>query len=217
VGLLRESDPSTFEETRKLVLEVNELSTDILGEFVESACKSARNLRENMHEPVADADILQFAIRPAAKVARDQRTAAESDKAAREAYEADRAAWIAEAGSKRLRVAAQRGYRHDGLYRDERLAAELPGFVGRLGRHTEVKEIINPSEAALDLETEVIRQTKTLGLNVSVRLVFVAPSVEIDLAEGEYVEVAGYLGRHKVYRPVDATVDFRPADDDIPF
>jgi hypothetical protein len=79
---------------------------------------------------------------------------------------------------------------------------------------------VNPSEAALDLETETLKQVKRLGLDVEIRLVFVTVDWELrldrELADGEYVEIDAYLGRHKVYRPVAEEPD-STRDDDVPF
>lgn len=57
------------------------------------------------------------------------RTAREAEKQAAEAaYQAERETWIGEHGSERLQRLAAEGIEHEAVYRDERLAAERPGW-----------------------------------------------------------------------------------------
>jgi hypothetical protein len=94
-------------------------------------------------------------------------------KAAAHAYEQGREAWIDEHGSDRLKRAVERGYKHDGICRDERMATELPGFIS-FAKKRNVREIMNPSEEALEIEREVLELVERNGMtDVSVRLVWV--------------------------------------------
>jgi hypothetical protein len=127
-------------------------------------------------------------------------------------YELDRAAWINVSGSQQLRRAAVREYRHDGIYRDERLAAELPGFVANVGRKPNIRDLINPSADALELEDQVLAQARLLSIaDDQVRLVWLDP--DNDMPAGEYLRIQRYLGRHTVWRPVDPDSEA----DDFPF
>lgn len=125
-------------------------------------------------------------------------------------YEVERASWINLKGSTHLKRAAARDYRHDGIYRDERLAVELPGFASTLGRKPTIRDLINPSAEALELEEEVLSQARLLGIrDDQVRLVWATPDSEMPM--GEYLQIREYLGRHTVWRRVDPDRD----DDDI--
>ncbi len=63
----------------------------------------------------------------------------------------ERDAWIAAHGSERLRLALRMGLadKSVGVYRDERLAAELPGGGWVWVKESEISEAFNPSLAAL--------------------------------------------------------------------
>src|SRR5829696_1559782 len=59
----------------------------------------------------------------------------------------------------------------------------------------------------MEAETETLKLVKRQGLDVKVRLVWIKADPDLqmkhELQDGEYVEIEGFLGRHKVYRPVD--------------
>lgn len=211
VGLCRESDPEAFADALALAKEMDELSSSARDYFIFRACDLATSswLSSPKH-PLTDRDLVDKVLKQAAGGARRHHEGQLAEQQAKAAYETDRQAWIAELGSNRLRLAAEREYRHDGIYRDERLAAELPGFLGNIGRRSEVKEIINPSEDALEEETEVLKLVKRQGLDVKVRLVWVNVDDEmnIGLQDGEYVEIDGFLSRHKVYKLVQSDIPF---------
>lgn len=78
---------------------------------------------------------------------------AESERRAEEAkaaYDAERAAWIGEHGSPRLRRMQVEGVRHDRTYKLERLAAERPGWAYLADICGEEKGIHDPEQATLD-------------------------------------------------------------------
>lgn len=113
------------------------------------------------------------------------------------AYEAARAAWIEKHGSRRLKLAAERGYMHDGIYRDERLAAELPDCTHLVKPN--IKTIVNPSEEALDLEDDFHGR----GFP-DARLVYIADSE--DGRSGEAVQIKDVFGKFTVYSLVSEEV-----------
>jgi hypothetical protein len=81
----------------------------------------------------------------------EEKKAQEEARAAAEA--ADRAAWIDQHGSDRLKKARAAGVKCEGIYRSERIALDLPGWeYWEIDVQTEDKhgEIINPTEAHLD-------------------------------------------------------------------
>lgn len=211
LGLCRESDPEAFADALKMIRAVDQLSVSARDYFIFRACDfAASNWFSNPNRPLTDRELVNKVLKQAAGGAKRQHDDELDEQNVKNDYEVDRQAWIAEFGSNRLRLAAQRDYRHDGIYRDERLAAELPGFLGNVGRRSEVKEIINPSENALEEETEVLKLVKRQGLDVSVRLVWinVDDDMNIGLQDGEYVEIDGFLGRHKVYKLVQSDIPF---------
>lgn len=145
-------------------------------------------------------------------------TQVEANRAKKDAdavYSAARTSWISRYGTSRLKRASERGYRHDGIYREERAAAELPGFTTSLGRRPKIGDVMNPSADALNREDEAVELAEGLGLPArNVKLVFAQPDHDSDWTEGEYVQVTGWLGRHTVWLPVSSR---RIGDDDIPF
>ena len=94
---------------------------------------------------------------------------------------------------------------------------ELPGFFAAKAR--KAGDPLNPSEAALDLEEEVQRLVSSTKTSMTCKLVW-AVFDDGEHPGGVYVQVAGFLGRHTVYRSVDeATMDAdeAPDDDDPPW
>ena len=132
-----------------------------------------------------DDQIVEKALAPAVKYALNKQQEAARRQEDRERYEKDREAWIAAHGSPRLKRSAERGYKHDGAYKEERLEAEFPGFVASLGKDIEVGEVFNPTEAALDVETEVLEQVAAADSDgLGVRLVWVTLPSGGDWREG---------------------------------
>lgn len=89
-----------------------------------------------------------------AVVAAKRAAEAEQEAAERAVYEAERAAWVAAHGSAHLRAVAAEAIEHDGLYRDERFAAERPGWARArelVDKDPGVRDPRNPPPEALDL------------------------------------------------------------------
>jgi hypothetical protein len=208
IGLVRDSDPEAFRQAVDLTREVREAKNgELERRFANDACGSAFAFGQEIE---SDGDVVTYAIAPAADRVRDETRQA----AARTAYDHERERWIADRGSQRLKLAAARGYRHDGMYRDERLAQDLPGFISSLGRNPGIREAINPSQEALELETSVLERIAKGDLGeLEARLVWVQDTGFDGVPSGEYVEVKPYLGRHSVYKPADPDRE----RDDIPF
>jgi hypothetical protein len=212
IGLVRESDPKAFSEAERLVREVQEAGdAQLTAQFANDVCSSAFAWGPEIE---SDRDVVEHAIRPAAAKIREELNRRQHKARGDREYEEERKQWIAQHGSQRLKLAAARGYRHDGAYRDERLGDDLPGFVGSLGKKPEIREVINPTDKALQVETEVLERIARGDIGeLEARLVWVQDRDFGGAPEGEYVEVKGYLGRHTVYRPVDPDAK----RDDIPF
>ena len=202
VGLLHDSDPPAFQTALELLksVDTDPRNKAPLFRFADEVCQLAKRAADEIE---SDSDLV-FLMRGAANKIK-------LGWEAHEAYERERAQWIAQYGSERLRVAADRGYKHDGIYRDERLARDFPEFVGSLGKRIEVGEVVNPTAEAVELESEALERVDALGLeDVKVRIVWVT-SRDFEIKDGEYIQLSGYLVRHTVFRQV------REAEDDIPF
>jgi hypothetical protein len=203
VGLLHDSDPTAFKAALELLKSVDTDSRNKapLFRFADEVCKATQRSADQI---VTDSDLVRYAMHDQAKKIKHAWEAHET-------YEHARAQWIAEHGSKRLKLAAERGYKHDGIYRDERLAQDFPEFVGSLGKRIEVGEVVNPTAEAVQLESETLERVTALSLEgVKVRIVWVT-SRDFEIKDGEYIQLTGYLGRHTVFRQV------HEAEDDIPF
>jgi len=211
VGFLRKSDPKAFQEVRDHLEAVRATSEKLETKFADTVVAQVRRVRQTARV-FTDAELVRNTVAAAVEMT-EQEHATDQAKADRQGeYQAERQRWIAQHASRRLRLAAERGYRHDGLYRDERLAEELPSFVA-LGKQDEVKELLNPTEEALELESDVLQHIvdRELG-DLEVKLVWVTSSFKSAAWDGEHVQIRSFLGRHNVYRPVHD----RPVDD-IPF
>lgn len=208
-AVLKESDQDAYEAARQLLAEADS-SKASLTEAIDTICA---RWWSNPWRPMSDAARVERVLRPYIENAIAETRKLEREREATEHYERCRANWIAKHGSTRLKRAAHRGYRHDGIYRDERLAIDLPGFVGTLGRKSKTRELVNPSADALQVEEETLARTESLGIDdAQVRLVFASSQGDYPWPEGEFVEIASYLGRHTVWKRVREL-----ADDDIPF
>jgi hypothetical protein len=201
IDLVRESDPGAFDEAIAVIDQISDLSEEVVRAFANEATSAAFHQLDPDADPT-DASIVTGALMPAARKALE-RIAEDTGRADADAeYAAERAGWIAANGSERLKLAAARGYKHDAVYRDERLAQELPEFVGVLPRESQVREAINPSAEALEAESEVLEEVESGRFgNVDVRIIWLQ-TFETPPGPGEYLQIKGYLGRHDVYRRI---------------
>lgn len=203
VGLHRDSAPDAFDAILPLVSALDQFGAPGADEFRD---RVTRHGAGRGWARMTDAERISHWIRPYAEGAQREAEQLAATKKRAEEYEAAAAAWTAEHGSTRLQKAASRGYKHDRLYRDERLAVDLPGFFAAKAR--KVGEPLAPDEAALDLEAEV--EELIAGTSMTCKLAWVVFEDDDDHDEGVHVQVEGFLGRHTVYK--------RPDDeDDIPY
>ena len=211
VAVLKAADPNAYAAAARLLEQLVEVAAGAVAEKLDRACFhwwSSRYADADDAKKVED--LLAVSVRNAlSDHATEMKTQEEADR-----YENCRSKWIVKHGSSRLKRAAERGYKHDGIYRDERLSVELPDFVGSLGRKPNVRELVNPSEQALEIEAEVLARTEALGIDdVQVRLVYARPDQDSDWYDGEFVQIQGYLGRHTIWRSVSG----ESATSDVPF
>jgi hypothetical protein len=203
IDLLRESDPDAFDEGITLVEQVADLPEAAVRALAVQATAAVFDLYYPDGPDPTDAEIVASAVVPAARRVLDQAREDEKRAAADASYVSERKRWIAARGSERLKLAAARGYKHDAIYRDERLVQELPEFVGALPRESQVREAINPSAEALEAESRVLDRVENGRFgDVDVRIVWVQIPDYQPPGPGEYVQVKGYLGRHSVYRRI---------------
>ena len=210
-AILKQASPQAYAEACGLLGQLDPVPTVTVAEKIHRVCFRwwSTNYVDTPDERKVR-DLLRMAVTNALNDVRVEEVKLE----ATERYEQCRANWIAKHGSQRLKRAAARGYRHDGIYRDERLAVELPDFVGSLGRKPTIRELVNPSEHALELESRALARAEALGIpEDKVRLVFAQPGQDSDWADGEFVQIDGYLSRHTVWQSVSS----ERSDDDIPF
>lgn len=124
-----------------------------------------------------------------------------------EAYCQDRRAWIRAHGSARLRLAAEGGYEHDGIYIEERGAIEYAGldiFIDRSGTVSWVDRR-NPSAAALELERMTQLALGAREATAHLAALIVQPTVRFTLfpfreaESSETLLIRGWLGRFNVF------------------
>lgn len=106
------------------------------------AVEAARLEREKQQREYDEQVRQQKAADDAARAERDRQRKAEA---------ADRAAWIEQHGSDRLKRCVAEGFEHSAIYFDERLAAERPGWQWYSELPGVTKDIRNPREEALTL------------------------------------------------------------------
>lgn len=209
-AILKQASPKAYEHARELLGQVADVPAATVAEKIDRLCFHWWSPYATQPDEHKVEMLLKTAVRNMLADAR----AEEAKREAAERYERCRAKWIVKHGSQRLKRAAARGYRHDGIYRDERLQLELPGFVGSLGRKPTIRELVNPSERALELEAQALARAEALGIGEDkVRLVYAQPGTESDWSDGEFMQIEGYLGRHTVWQSVSGGC----SDDDIPF
>jgi hypothetical protein len=210
-AIVKRADPEAYAHARELLAQLDPVPAAIVTEKIDRVCFHWWSTR---YAGASDKRKVEALLKMAITNALNDVRVEQVKRAAAERYEQCRARWIAKHGSQRLKRAAARGYRHDGIYRDERLNAELADFVGSLGRKPTIRELINPSEHALELEARALARAEALGIgDDKVRLVFAQPGQDSKWADGEFVQIEGYLGRHTVWQSVSG----ERSDDDIPF
>ena len=116
--------------------------------------------------------------------------------------------WIAAHGSERLRRCIAEGLECEAVYRDERLAAERPGW--RFLDGTKLEDARNPPMAAFAMLDEAREIEPTASLRFIRGSLFAPtaePSIGIRTDTGTYVAVEPYyLGRPIVYaRPASVS------------
>lgn len=121
--------------------------------------------------------------------------------------DADRDAWIAAHGSERLRLALAHGLagQSAGVYRDERLAHELPGWQWA-DRELEVSPVHNPSLAGLrELATTpaaALQSTPTGLLLRALTVALVKVRQESDWEEALLIERLPWAPGRRAFRMV---------------
>ncbi len=142
----------------------------------------------------------------------------------REQFEQDKRAWIEEHGSSRLRRASKRDYKVNRLYAQERAAQEFPRFWLETSSDARWNERTDPSEAALDLEDRVRDGLEMRPGEMEVRIVWLTEppagmgsmawnDLGLEWAEQEVILVQPYLGRYRLFLPVDTDL-WRPTESD---
>jgi hypothetical protein len=207
VALHRLTDAGAFDRAAKAVGEaIDAGKSEAAAALADRVCAAVASLRTNGGEPPDDSTVAVAVTTHAHQIAAEYK-AKRSEAEAQVAYDTARDEWIAQHGSTRLQRAAVRGYRIDGLYRDERMQIDLPGMIGFLGKGAKVRDVSNPTSEALDQEEECIEAAAAQGLgDEHVRIVYVVGSE--DHPDGEYVQINGYLGKHTAYQRVTSEIPF---------
>lgn len=122
--------------------------------------------------------------------------------------------WVPVHGSKRLQMAAERGYRANTSYALERVGKEMPGFWLDSAEDCEWGERADPSEEALNLEQEVQAHLGEVDPELEVRIVWLTETPrsldrmmeenDLEFSPQEALIVSGYLGRYLIVMPVNA-------------
>lgn len=124
---------------------------------------------------------------------------------AREDFVREMGEWTETHGSPRLKRAIERGYRATGIYVEERARQELPDFLFDGDRLAVFREALNPSAAALDLETATIaRLSDHARAASSVRIVWLTDGPDdwpLEIFPGEAVHVE-FLGHARLFKPL---------------
>jgi hypothetical protein len=190
-AILRNASPEAYANAKAVCDQLRAVPTKALSPVVDRMCTHWWQSPWVEKNDAAKFDDLSWGLVNLAK-----------QQAASVHYESERSGWIAVKGSKQLKRAAAREYMHDGIYRDERLALELAGFVSDVGRKPTIRNLVNPSAEALELEDQTLAQARRLGItDDQVRLVWLDP--DNGMPAGEYLRIERYLGRHTVWRAVD--------------
>lgn len=139
-----------------------------------------------------------------AKMLEEKESERREQAARKEKYKADMEAWIAQHGSERLKRCIQEGISCQGIYRDERIAKEYPGWVKYSDLEEVVRDPVNPPAEAfviLDLARKTVPSAKlqfykdkSIGVYCAHAEWPVAPD-ELDIVffgDQEYIPVSEY-------------------------
>lgn len=187
------------------------------SEFVPQRLSTSKRVMPDMTDPavkalVAEAQALADARNVERREAqeRKERESEERKIAAIVNYEAERAAWIEAHGSERLKRCVAEEIECDAIYRDERLAAERPGWGFTQGLPGDYSDPRNPPEAALDLLDEARKAEPeaelfywTMDQEEHARALGMDEDSYYDDDWRGYVAVATFLNREIAYLPAD--------------
>lgn len=204
VGFVRDSDPEAFDALRP---QIEAVLSEPHGDFVETVTQRA--MGSNWSQ-LTDRQRIESWVTPYIRNALHDRRQNAAQTRAKEQYVAEGRAWIDEHGSRVLKIAAARELKWQSLYRDERLAVDLPGFFWTKPKKVDEPLAARLNDKALDLEEEAAQ--RIAGTNMTCRLVW-AVWEDFSRPDGVYVEVSGFLDRWNVYRAVAEPT----GDDDIPY
>lgn len=139
-------------------------------------------------------------------------------------FEREKNAWIQEHGSTRLRRANKRDYKVSRLYAQERSDREFPFFWLETSSDARWGERTDPSERSLDLEDGVRENLSSRGSEMDARIVWltVPPAElasrweipELEWEDQEAILIQPYLGRYRLFLPVDRSLWRAPAEAD---
>ncbi|MTD47286.1 hypothetical protein GKE82_24075 [Conexibacter sp. W3-3-2] len=205
--LARAAHPDLFDQAVELLHEIAGHHEDAVLSTVPDTLGPALAQLDADSDPWVRATTWITALKAHLEALQQDRKAAAHD----QAYAEERDAWIHAHGSPRLRAAHAGDYKLDLIYRQERLAREgLDGMLLSLGRRAKIREALNPSAAALDLE-QLVRDwahkpTTTRAAQdpagPEVRIVWAAVDLD-DVDDGEMIQVKAWLGRHRLWLPVE--------------
>lgn len=133
-----------------------------------------------------------------------------------EIFESERSVWVRQFGSRRLQRALERGYKVNRLYAQERVSREFRQYWLDTSGDAQIQERTDPTEQALDLEDVVREEVALRGIQMETRIVWLAfPPAELasrwDVPELEWepqeaIMVLPYLGRYRLFLPVDTAL-----------
>jgi hypothetical protein len=139
---------------------------------------------------------------------------AKEEKARMETFGRELERWVSAHGSRRLRMAAERGYRTNTSYALERVSKEMPGFWLDSAEDCEWGERADPSEEALDIEQAFQAHLNEVDPELGVRIVWLTEAPrsldrmmekeDLEFSPQEALIVSRYLGRYLIVMPVDA-------------
>jgi hypothetical protein len=138
---------------------------------------------------------------------------AKEEKARTDAFGLELERWVSAHGSRRLQMAAERGYRTNTSYALERVGREMPGFWLDSAEDCEWGERADPSEEALNIEQAIQAHLNEVDPELEVRIVWLTETPrsldrmmekeDLEFSPQEALIVSGYLGRYLIVMPVD--------------